>query len=118
MNLHSLKARLDQDFAAVAEAALAVAAKRLADDVRAALSMSPGGPHDHPWCQTGGLRDSIEAKCEGSEAIVASTSKVAIYQEFGTASIPPRPTFAPLASSTGSTVARSVGYAIAKSLGA
>jgi hypothetical protein len=117
MNLQSLIARLHQDFDAVAETALSAAAERLADDVRAALSTPPGGPHDHPWLQTGALRDSVEVTLQASGAVVASTSPVAAYQEFGTATLPPRPTFAPLAASTGSALAQSVGYAVARSLG-
>ena len=118
MNAQSIIAHLSQDFDAIADSALALAAERLATQVRLALSVLPGGPHDHPWLQTGALHDSIEVKSKGPEALVASTSDVAAYQEHGTATIPPRPTFAPVAAANGHALAHSIGHAVAQALGA
>jgi len=48
-----------------------------------------------PLLRTGELRGSIESDAErtatGVEGVVGSNSKVALYQEMGTAKIPPRP---------------------------
>lgn len=117
MNLQSLIARFDQNFEAIANTSLAIAADELAREVRLALSVSPGGPHDHPWMQTGALHDSVEARAEGAQAVVGSTSDVAVYQEHGTATVPPRPTFAPIAASTGHALAQSMGHSVARALG-
>lgn len=112
----ALIARLGQDFDAIANTALARAAEGLATQIRAALSTAPGGPHDHPWLRTGALHDSIETQSEGATAIVASTSSVALYQETGTAEIPPRPTFAPVAANEGAAIAHQIGLATAQAL--
>lgn len=50
---------------------------------------------DEPLLRTGALRDSIGHSVEmqgvaAGEAIVGSTSRIAVYQELGTATIPPR----------------------------
>ena len=49
-----------------------------------------GFPEDEPLLRTGELRDSIEHKVEDSAAYVGSDSDIAVYQELGTAKIPPR----------------------------
>ena len=118
MNLATAIRQLDQDFTSLGETALSAAAADLASQIRQALSVPPGGPHDFPWLQTGALHDSIESKAEGSEAVVASTSDVAVFQEHGTATIPPRPTFAPIAANAGKAIADSIGMAVASALGA
>lgn len=46
---------------------------------------------DEPLLRTGDLKESISHSVEGLEALVGSTSDVAIYQELGTLHIPPRP---------------------------
>lgn len=52
-----------------------------------------------PLLRTGKLRDSIKAEAAatgaGVEGVVASEDVVALYQEMGTARIPPRPFLAP-----------------------
>ncbi len=117
MNIAELQARLAVlDTGTIARSALAGQASGLADQVRTALSTPPGGPHDHPWRQTGALHDSIGATAEDDTAVVGSTSTVALYQEHGTAKLPPRPTFAPLAASQGEAIAQAVAAAVAQSL--
>ncbi len=117
MNIAELQARLAAlDTDTIARTALAGQGGLLADQIRTALATAPGGPHDHPWRQTGALHDSIGTAAEGDTAIVGSTSAVALYQEHGTAELPPRPTFAPLAASQGEAIAHAVATAAAQSL--
>jgi HK97 gp10 family phage protein len=49
------------------------------------------GVGDTPLMFTGGLYASIEHEAHGSEAVVGSKLDIAMYQEFGTDKIPPRP---------------------------
>jgi phage gpG-like protein len=104
------------DLDAIARAELAGQGARVADQVRLALSTPPGGPHDHPWRESGALHDSIGSDAEGDEAVVGSTSNVALFQEHGTDRVPPRPTFAPIASAQGETIATTLANAIAVAL--
>lgn len=67
-------------FVAWAELAAATKADRLAH----------GFPENEPLLRTGDLRDSIGHVVEGHEAAVGSNSDIAVYQELGTARIPPR----------------------------
>lgn len=57
--------------------------------------IAQGFTPDDPLLRTGELRDSIEAVVKGNEAVVGSTSEIAMYQELGTAKIPPRPFLGP-----------------------
>ncbi len=47
-------------------------------------------PPDNPLLRTGELRASIQFTIEGHTAVVGSDDEVAVYQEFGTATIPAR----------------------------
>lgn len=62
-----------------------------------------------PLLRTGELRGSIEADAEGTatgvEGVIGSNSQVALWQEMGTAKIPPRPFLA-------TAMARSEGKAV------
>lgn len=53
--------------------------------------VAKGFTENDPLLRTGGLRDSIEHETDDWEAVVGSTSDIMPYQEFGTATIPPRP---------------------------
>lgn len=53
-------------------------------------------PND-PLLRSGELRDSITSQVHGDKAIVGSASDIALYQEVGTATIPPRPFLGPAA---------------------
>ncbi len=88
-------------------------AQRLAEAVRARLSAAPGDDHAAPWLRSGALRDSIAAQTDGLNAAVGSTSEVALYQEQGTARLPPRPFLAPAAAAVGRGIADAVGAAVA-----
>lgn len=116
--LSELRARLEQVRAQeVMARALAEAADRMAEAVRAGLSEPAGsGDHDKPWARTGALRDSVGAKADGLEAAVGSSDPAAGPQEMGTSRIPPRPFLAPVAAAQGEEVARAVGQAVADAL--
>ncbi len=96
------------DLDGIARTALAEQAQRLADLAQDALSVMPGGPHDHPWRRIGTLHESVSAQAEDDTATVGSTSPTALYQEHGTAEIPPRPTFGPLADAEGQAIAETI----------
>src|SRR4051794_31194046 len=49
-----------------------------------------GYPEDEPLLREGTLRDSIEHKVVFPEAHIGSNSEIAVYQELGTKTIPPR----------------------------
>jgi phage gpG-like protein len=48
---------------------------------------------DSPLLETGDLRDSIECDVQNDKAYVGSNDKKALFHEFGTSRIPPRPFF-------------------------
>lgn len=104
------------DTDAIARAALASSAADLVDEVRAALSIAPGGPHDHPWLRTGALRNSVVTDSENDTIVVASTSQVAVWQEHGTTTTPPRPSFGPAAARNSQGIAHAVAEAVAQAL--
>ncbi len=117
MNARDLADRLGRvDLAAVGADALAVQASVLANAVREALSNPPGGPHEYPWLRTGALRDSVATDVGPTEALIGSTSDVALYQERGTVSVPPRPFLAPVAASRAEDVAEAIGLAVFQAL--
>lgn len=76
-----------------------------------------GYPVDAPLLREGDLRDSIEAEHHGMEGIVGSKDPIAGYQEFGTASIPPRPFIGPAGFSNHKQVKELLGRAGAAALG-
>ena len=71
---------------------------QLADATQADRARKGFAPNE-PLLRTGALRDSIshEITVPGTEAIVGSTSDIAVYQELGTEHIPPRPFLLPSA---------------------
>lgn len=79
------------------QAALQSAGEQLERAVKASLSHVPGEDHATPWLRTGELRDSISHRSDGSALVVGSVSQVAVDQELGTRSIPPRPFLSPTA---------------------
>jgi phage gpG-like protein len=113
-NLARRLARLD--LAAVRQAALAAAAETIAAGVREALSQPPGGDHRFPSRQTGELADSIGVSADADEALVGSTSEIALYQERGTATVPPRPFFSVIAADHAEAAAEAVGAAVAAAI--
>ena len=53
-------------------------------------------PED-PLLRTGEMRDSIEVEAHAHEAVVGTADVIALYQEQGTSTIPPRPFLGPAA---------------------
>ena len=95
--------------------ALAVHTTELAEAVRNALAAPPGGPHDQPWRESGGLQASIESSADGLIAQVGSNDPAAAPQELGTATVPPRPFLAPAAAAAaaGERIAQDIGATLA-----
>ena len=100
------------DLGATTQAALAQAAGKLRAVVRQELSQPPGAPHDVPWLRDGTLRDSIGISVNAEGATIGSTDPVALDQECGTRTDPPRPFLAPAAAAEGAVIAASVGAAV------
>lgn len=99
------------DFAAWAELAPRTKAERVA----------LGFTENDPLLRTGGLRDSIghEVEMKGiasGEAVVGSTSDIAVYQELGTERIPPRSFLGGAAVRKSSKVAEICGAGVVKAL--
>ena len=57
--------------------------------------ISKGFTPDDPLLRTGELRDSIQVVAEGNTAGAVTDDPIAVYQEMGTAKIPPRPFLGP-----------------------
>jgi len=96
--LQGLTDRLSRlDLAATEHVALEQAATGLQDAVRQRLSHTPGESHDAPWLRSGALRGSVTHEVDGTEALVGSDDPVAVDQECGTRTDPPRPFLAPVA---------------------
>jgi phage gpG-like protein len=83
----------------------------LADTIRAELATPPGGPHDSPWQQTGALQASIGHVTTGLTATVGSNDPAAGPQEYGTATIPPRPFLAPAAAALAEPISHDIAAA-------
>jgi hypothetical protein len=92
--------------------ALDEAGMRLAEAVRAALAEPPGGSHEHPWQQTGALQSSVGYQRTELSGEVGSNDPAAGPQEFGTATVPPRPFLAPVAAALGESIAQQIAAAV------
>ena len=103
-------ARLDLD--ATKQAALTQAAETLQATVRRELSQPPGPVHTMPWLRDGTLRDSIGVSLQADAAVIGSTDPVALDQECGTRTDPPRPFLAPAAAADGEAVAAAMAEAL------
>jgi phage gpG-like protein len=64
-------------------------------DYTKADRVAKGFTENDPLLRTGALRDSIGHEVHGFEAVIGSTSDVAVFQELGTNKIPPRPFLGP-----------------------
>ena len=114
--LHIADALGSVDGEALQRDSLDRAAARITDAVRRALSRSPGEDHVAPWLQSGALRDSLGHSVEGTQVVIGSTSDVALDQEQGTRTDPPRPFLAPAAAALGEDIANEIGAAFAHAL--
>ena len=83
----------------------------LADSTEAEKSRL-GYPTGAPLLRDGNLRDSIEHEINGLEAVIGSKSDIAAYQEFGTATIPPRPFIGPAAFRNKKNIEKTLGGAV------
>jgi HK97 gp10 family phage protein len=70
------------------------------------------GVGESPLLVTGELYASIGHQVRGNEAVVGSTSDVAVYQELGTSKIPPRPFIGPAAFKNKDRIAKILGDAV------
>jgi hypothetical protein len=78
---------------------------------------SKGFPEDEPLLRTGELRDSVERRVlDGSTAAVGSDSDVAVWQELGTAKIPPRSFLGIAAVHKGEQAAKIIGEGVVQKL--
>ena len=116
MKLADLAANLGARFDQAISFALAAEVGALTDALRDILSTEPGGPHAHPWVQTGTLHNSIESEISDTEVTIFSNDPVAVIQENGTPKLPPRPSFGPLAAVAGPGIAHRIGEAVTAAL--
>ncbi len=109
--------RLDRiDLRQARRAALERAAVRLEDTVKLSLSHEPGEDHAAPWLRTGELRASITRQLTEDTAVIGSAEPVAVYQELGTRTLPPRPFLAPAGAAEAAGIARDFGEIIAAAI--
>ncbi len=88
------------------------AAQLLRDAVLDSLSHPPGTNPALPALRSGALRASITAASDANGAVIASDSPVAVFQEFGTARMAPRPFLGPAAATHADDAARAIANAI------
>jgi HK97 gp10 family phage protein len=75
-----------------------------------------GYPENAPLLRKGDLRASISHEVQGLEAVIGSTSDIAVYQELGTAAIPPRPFLGPAAFDNRERIGKILGEAVGMAL--
>src|ERR1700751_3553459 len=68
-------------------------------------------PND-PLLMSGDLRDTIEHRTAELETEIGSDSDIMVYQEFGTATIPPRPVLGPAAERNHDLILKELGGAV------
>lgn len=73
-----------------------------------------GYSEDEPLLRSGELRDSISHRVMGLAAIVGSTDDKAVWQEFGTEKIPPRPFIGPAYVKSFHKITEMAGFAVMK----
>ena len=100
------------DLEAAKASALERAAIVLQDAVRRRLSHVPGESHEAPWRRSGALARSVSHAVAGGIAIVGSDDPVAIDQECGTRTDPPRPFLAPVAAEEAPLLVEDVGAGV------
>ncbi|HHA1936229.1 TPA: hypothetical protein ACOEP6_004741 [Enterobacter ludwigii] len=73
-----------------------------------------GYSEDDPLLRSGELRDSISHRVMGLAAVVGSTDDKAVWQEYGTDRIPPRPFIGPAYVKSFHKITEMVGFAVMK----
>ena len=81
-------------------------------DATKADRVSRGYPENEPLLRTGELRDSIKSEASAAGFVVGSDSDIALYQELGTSTIPPRPFLGPALFESAPAVVKALGSAI------
>lgn len=115
--LRDAGARLDHlDVGQAIVDALEIATQDLEARVVDVLSELPGQVHSAPWLQSGALRASIGHDIDGAVAVVGSSSDVAVDQELGTRTDPPRPFLASTAADAADDLVASIAAALGRHL--
>lgn len=78
--------------------------------------VNKGYTPDDPLLRDGTLRDSIEVEAAPMEAVIGSKLDIAAYQEFGTATVPPRPFLGPAAFDNTEKIQKLIGKAVVQGL--
>ncbi|HDR2587274.1 TPA: phage virion morphogenesis protein [Enterobacter ludwigii] len=73
-----------------------------------------GYSEDDPLLRSGELRDSISHRVMGLAAVVGSTDDKAVWQEYGTDRIPPRPFIGPAYVKSFHIITEMVGFAVTR----
>ncbi|MEI9744660.1 phage virion morphogenesis protein [Enterobacter ludwigii] len=73
-----------------------------------------GYSEDDPLLRSGELRDSISHRVMGLAAVVGSTDDKAVWQEYGTDRIPPRPFIGPAYVKSFHKITEMVGFAVTR----
>jgi phage gpG-like protein len=104
------------DLGQVVADSLDSAARELESKVVDVLSMAPGQDHSAPWLQTGALRASISHHTDGMIAVVGSSCDVAVDQELGTKTDPPRSFLASTAAGAAEDLVAAIAASLARQL--
>ncbi|WP_321354528.1 hypothetical protein [Pseudomonas extremaustralis] len=75
-----------------------------------------GYEENSPLLASGEMRDSIQSKVYGDEAIIFSTDEKMVYHEFGTLNIPARPVLGPAVLRSGEYIRRAMSQALVRGL--
>ncbi len=105
------------DVSQAGQGALEQAAQQLEAAVRETLSHVPGEDHAAPWLRTGALRASVGHRVSEEAAVIGSDDPVAVDQELGTRTIPPRPFLASTAAAKAEQLVEDFAAALARALG-
>lgn len=89
--------------------------RQLAESTREDRERKGFSPND-PLLRTGEMRDSIETAVGADHAAIGSNSEVAVHQELGTKTIPPRPFLGPAGFENAERVAQSIGERVARAV--
>lgn len=69
-------------------------------------------PPDNPLLRTGEMRESIGHEVHDLEAVIGSNDETLLYQELGTAAMPPRPVLGPAAHKSKPAIEMLIGAAL------
>lgn len=75
-----------------------------------------GYPSGAPLLATGKMRDNITHAIEGNDAVIGSPDERAVFHEFGTSKMPPRPVFGPAVFSNKNRIQSIMGKAVVEGI--